>query len=132
MEPDVLHLILCDEVQADPNNFHLCNVFGLMNSIRSAAAPPLPVVRPQLLALVIWTGGRFSHCPPVVVPQNLRNRVMNPDPTITVSWDYLVELSDDGMQPDKPESEVIIMPPASQGPDLVPAPGIAAEQEQQL
>ena len=35
---------------------------------------------------------------------------MNPDPTRTITWDYLLELSDDGMQPDQPESEVIIIP----------------------
>ena len=47
---------------------------------------------------------------------------MNPDPTITISWNYLVELSDDGNQPEQPESEVIIIPPASNGKDGSPAP----------
>jgi uncharacterized protein DUF6941 len=58
MGPDVLHLILCDEVQTDPNNYHRCNVLGLITSIRSAVVPPFPVVQRQLLALVVWTGGQ--------------------------------------------------------------------------
>jgi len=52
---------------------------------------------------------------------------MNPDPTIIISLDYLVELSDDGKQPDQPAPEIIIMPPVSAGKDPVttpvPAPG---------
>jgi hypothetical protein len=58
MEPDVLHLILCDRVQSDPNNYHRCNIFGLITSIRSSADPPFPVVHAQLLALMVWTGGQ--------------------------------------------------------------------------
>ena len=58
MEPDVLYLILCTEVQTDPNNFHRYNVLGLITSIRSLTVPPFPVVQPQLLALVVWTGGQ--------------------------------------------------------------------------
>jgi hypothetical protein len=55
---DVLHLILCDRVETDPNNYHRCNIFGLITSIRSAATPRFPVAHPQLLALVVWTGGQ--------------------------------------------------------------------------
>jgi hypothetical protein len=58
MQPDVIHLILCDEIQIDTNNFHRCNVIGLMTSIRSTAGPAFPVVRPQFVALVVWTGGQ--------------------------------------------------------------------------
>ena len=47
---------------------------------------------------------------------------MNPDPTLTISWDYLVELSDDGKQPDQPEPEVILIPPTSHGTEGSPAP----------
>jgi hypothetical protein len=57
MKPDVLNVILCDRVETDPNNYHRCNVFGLTASIRSAIAPPFPVVQLELIALVIWTGG---------------------------------------------------------------------------
>jgi hypothetical protein len=52
----------------------------------------------------------------------LKDHPMNPDPTITISWDYLVELSDDGNQPDQPELEVIVMPPAPDAADAPPAP----------
>src|SRR5690242_5642432 len=58
MQPEVLYLILCNGVQTDPNNYHRYNVFGLVTSIRSVVAPPFPVVQPELLALVFWTGGQ--------------------------------------------------------------------------
>lgn len=58
MQPDVLYLILCDDVQTDPNNYHRLNVFGLVASVQSTAHPPFPVVRPLLCALVILTGGK--------------------------------------------------------------------------
>jgi hypothetical protein len=44
---------------------------------------------------------------------SLRGLAMDPDPTITVSLDYLVEVSDDGKQPGQPEPEIIIPPPAT-------------------
>jgi len=56
---------------------------------------------------------------------------MNPDPTITISLDYLVELSDDGKQPDQPDPEVILIPPASNGTDGSLAPATAPEQRPQ-
>ncbi len=55
---DVLHFILCERVETDPNNYHRCNIFGLITSIRSTPAPPFPVVQAQMLALVVWTGGQ--------------------------------------------------------------------------
>ncbi len=60
MQPTVLHLIPCDDVQIDPINYHRCNVFGLITSIRSAASPPYPVLHRQFLVLVVWTGGLGS------------------------------------------------------------------------
>jgi hypothetical protein len=56
---------------------------------------------------------------------------MNPAPTITISLDYLVELSDDGMQPNQPGPEVIIIPPASHGTSSSPAPESAPEENPQ-
>ena len=53
---------------------------------------------------------------------------MNPDPTITISVDYLVELSDDEMQPDQPGPEIIILPSASHGTHASPASGSTPEQ----
>lgn len=58
MEPEVRHLILCDEVRTDPNDFQRLNVFGLITAIRSTARPRFPVVRPLLCALLILTGGQ--------------------------------------------------------------------------
>lgn len=62
----------------------------------------------------------------------MRDPPMNPDPTITISWDYLIELSDDGKQSDQPEPEVIILPPAPHGTAASPAPASAPEQGPQL
>ncbi len=56
MTLDVLHLILCNDVRTDPNNYHRCNISGLITSIRSSAG--FPVVHPQFLALIVWTGGQ--------------------------------------------------------------------------
>ena len=47
---------------------------------------------------------------------------MHPDPTITTTLDYLVELSDDGKQSDQQEPEVIILPPAPYDQNPSPAP----------
>jgi hypothetical protein len=58
VEPEVLYLILCDDVRTDPNNYHRLNVFGLIATIQAPGQPPLPVVRPVLCALVVLTGGR--------------------------------------------------------------------------
>ncbi|MBM4073814.1 MAG: hypothetical protein FJ271_33590 [Planctomycetes bacterium] len=57
MNPDVLHLIICNDIQEDPKNYHRLNVLGLITSIRSAAVPPFPVRQPELLAFLVWTGG---------------------------------------------------------------------------
>src|SRR5262245_31929396 len=58
MQPHILYLILCDKVEADPNNYHRLNVFGLLTSLRSSVTPPFPVVQPLFCALVILTGGQ--------------------------------------------------------------------------
>jgi hypothetical protein len=57
-EPEVRHLLLCDDVRTDPDNYHRIHVLELITTIRSTAAPPFPVVRPLLCALVILTGGQ--------------------------------------------------------------------------
>jgi hypothetical protein len=36
---------------------------------------------------------------------------MNPDPTTAISLDYLVEFNDDANRPERPDPEVIIIPP---------------------
>ena len=58
MTPNVLYLILCNDVQSDPTDYSRLNIFGLITSIRSASLPPFPVVRPSLRALVILTSGQ--------------------------------------------------------------------------
>jgi hypothetical protein len=53
MEPEVRYLLLCKDVRPDPANYHRLDIFGLITSIRSAADPPFPVVRPLLCAVVL-------------------------------------------------------------------------------
>jgi len=47
---------------------------------------------------------------------------MNPDPTTAISLDYLVEFNDDANHPERPDPEVIIIPPSSQGMNGSAAP----------
>jgi hypothetical protein len=56
---------------------------------------------------------------------------MNPEPTIINSVNYLVELSDDGKQPDQPETEVIILQPAPDATDGSPGITRAPDQKPQ-
>jgi hypothetical protein len=60
MEPDVLYLILCDDVRPDPTNYQRLHVWGLLTSIRSGARPPFPLVQPRFSVLLILTGGQGS------------------------------------------------------------------------
>lgn len=54
---------------------------------------------------------------------------MNPDSTVTISWNYFVELSDDGKHLDQPAPEVILMPPAPPGTGSSTAPVSTPQQE---
>ena len=47
---------------------------------------------------------------------------MNPDPTTAISLDYLVEFNDDANHPERPDPEVIIIPPSSHGMNDSTAP----------
>lgn len=55
MEPEVRYLLLCDEVRTDPANYHRVDVLGLMSTMRSAADPPFPMIRPVFCILVLLT-----------------------------------------------------------------------------
>src|SRR5262249_26486172 len=57
MEPDVLYLIVCNDVQTDPQNYQRLNILGLTSSIWSNARAPFPLLRPLLTVLVVWIGG---------------------------------------------------------------------------
>jgi hypothetical protein len=56
---------------------------------------------------------------------------MNPDPTTTSSWDYLVELSDDGKQSDQQKPEIIVIPPVPPATTASPTPGSTSEKRPQ-
>jgi hypothetical protein len=51
----VRYLILCDDVQADPNSLLRLNILGLLTHIRSTRVPAFPVVRPRFCVLVLLT-----------------------------------------------------------------------------
>lgn len=56
MEPEVRYLLLCDEVQPDPQHLLRLNVLGLITHSRSTAVPPFPLTRPLFCVLVVLTG----------------------------------------------------------------------------
>ncbi len=58
MEPTVLHLIPCNDIETDSSNHHRFNIFGLITSIRSSQSPPFPVSHSNLVVLVVWMGGQ--------------------------------------------------------------------------
>jgi len=61
----------------------------------------------------------------------MKNPSANPDPTMRKSLDYLIELSDDGQQPEQPGTEVIIIPPVPPAVDGTNAPPSQPEQRPQ-
>ena len=61
----------------------------------------------------------------------MKNSSTNPDPTIPKSLDYLIELSDDGKQPEQPEAEIIVIPPVTPAADGSPTPPIQRQQKPQ-
>jgi hypothetical protein len=58
MEPAVLHLIPCNDIETDSSNHQRFNIVGLITSIRSSQSPPFPVSHSNLIVLVVWTGGQ--------------------------------------------------------------------------
>jgi hypothetical protein len=53
---------------------------------------------------------------------------MKPDPTIPISYDYLVELSDDCKASEQLPPEIILLPPVPRTPDGSAAPARVPEQ----
>src|SRR5262245_52876053 len=60
MDPEVVFLILCDDVREDPENYHRIDVTGLLISLRARPETEFPLVHPVFRALLIMTGGRGS------------------------------------------------------------------------
>ena len=60
MAPEVLYLILCDDVKPDPQNYVRFIIHGLMTRIRSTATPPFPMTQPWMCALRVLTGCQGS------------------------------------------------------------------------
>jgi hypothetical protein len=57
MEPDIVYLIACDDVEIDPVNLHRINLRGLIGRLLSNATPPFPVTRPEFCVFVMFIGG---------------------------------------------------------------------------
>jgi hypothetical protein len=52
---EVRYFILCDDVQANTNDLHRLNVFGILAQIRSTSSPPFPVTQTEFSVLLILT-----------------------------------------------------------------------------
>ncbi len=58
MEPEVVYLIVCDDVQTDPLNLHRINIRGLMTRLWSTSDPPFPITRPEFCVFVMFNGAQ--------------------------------------------------------------------------
>src|SRR6267154_542382 len=58
MDPEVVYLIVCDAVEADPLNFHRLPIRGLLTRIWSDAKPPFPITRPEFCVFVMFAAGQ--------------------------------------------------------------------------
>jgi hypothetical protein len=86
MNPVVRYLLLCDDVQADPNNVLRLNVLGLITHIRATGSPPFPVVRPVFCALLILTGYAGAGELALRVVEDASGRVIFRNPTRRVRF----------------------------------------------
>ncbi len=67
VEPVVRQMILCDDVQIDPQQPHKINVFGLVDTIVSSSEPRFPLSHPELCVFLQLTGGRGTGLGQIVV-----------------------------------------------------------------
>ena len=86
MNPVVRYLLLCDDVQADPNNVLRLNVVGLITHIRATGNPPFPVVRPVFCAMLILTGCEGPGELSLRVVEDATGRVIFRNPTRRVRF----------------------------------------------
>lgn len=56
MDPQVIHLIMCDGAYHDPRSLHRLNITGLQLRIRARQAPPVPHTFDALAMMVGFTG----------------------------------------------------------------------------
>jgi hypothetical protein len=56
--PVVRHMMLCQEVQADPHDPSKVSLIGIVNAIHSQSDPPFPCQLPLLCVYLQLTGGR--------------------------------------------------------------------------
>jgi hypothetical protein len=86
IEPVVRHMLLCDDVQHDPDNPVKLNVIGLANILRSTADPPFPFKHPQLCVYLHLTGGRGTGQAQVVAVHGDSDQVAFASPVNALSF----------------------------------------------
>jgi hypothetical protein len=58
MEPELVYLIACQDVQLDPVNLHRINLRGLMARLWSNATPPFPSTSREFCVFTMFVGGQ--------------------------------------------------------------------------
>ena len=58
MEPEVLFLLLCEDVRTTALSHHRIDVLGVITSIRPVAEPAFPVRQPLFCVLAVLTGSK--------------------------------------------------------------------------
>jgi hypothetical protein len=59
MEPEIVYLIVCDDVVMVPANFHRLDIKGLLVRLWSSAGPlRFPLIQPEMNVMAIFLGGQ--------------------------------------------------------------------------
>lgn len=61
MEPEIVCLIPCDGITADPSNIHRLTAHGLVIRLRATGNPQFPFRRPRMDVLAVLAGGMGVH-----------------------------------------------------------------------
>lgn len=69
LQPVVRYLIVCEDVQTDPDNPRRVTLVGLISNLRSLEEPPFPILYRELCIFLQLTGCRGSAEGYIVVQQ---------------------------------------------------------------
>jgi hypothetical protein len=78
--PVVRHMLLCDDVRADPDSPEKINIHGHVTRIRSGDQPPFPLRHPSMCVYVVVSGGRGEGEFRIVVKEADPNEVVFASP----------------------------------------------------
>lgn len=56
MFPTVLYLLVCDDVAINPSRLQEVDILGITGRIRSVQTPSFPVIHPELVVFLMYTG----------------------------------------------------------------------------